>query len=121
MAPGTAGCRNVKWVRTIQVQAQPSELDSGSKLDRHFAPDVPFKCPDSGILAGEEKLRLDQGPVIQTLPVQSVLTEPQNGDVLSLSGCSNGDAVTVRGVAWAGGGRGCTRSVEPHASPDDLL
>ena len=37
--------------------AAASELDSGSKLDRHFAPDVEFK---PAIRKGEEHLRLDQ-------------------------------------------------------------
>ena len=47
MAPGTAGCRNPKWVKQIIVSAEASELDSGSRLDRHFAPDISFdehKC-----------------------------------------------------------------------------
>jgi sulfite oxidase len=42
VAPGHAGCRNVKWVRTIALSKAASELDSGSKLDRHFPPDVTF-------------------------------------------------------------------------------
>ena len=42
LAPGTAGCRNPKWVRQIIVSAEASELDSGSRLDRHFAPDISF-------------------------------------------------------------------------------
>lgn len=40
LAPGHAGCRNVKWVGSISVTEKPSDLDSGSRLDRHFAPDV---------------------------------------------------------------------------------
>ena len=39
-APGHAGCRNVKWVQTIALTDELSELDSGSRLDRHFAPDI---------------------------------------------------------------------------------
>ena len=73
LAPGHAGCRNVKWVRNIVLSKAASELDSGSKLDRHFAPDVDFM---EHIRWGEEHLRLDQGPVIQTLPVTSVITDP---------------------------------------------
>jgi DMSO/TMAO reductase YedYZ molybdopterin-dependent catalytic subunit len=34
LAPGHAGCRNVKWVSTIIVSDEASELDSGSRLDR---------------------------------------------------------------------------------------
>ena len=73
LAPGHAGCRNIKWVRNIVLSKQASELDSGSKLDRHFAPDVDFM---EHIRWGEEHLRLDQGPVIQTLPVTSVICDP---------------------------------------------
>ena len=40
LAPGHAGCRQVKWVKRISVTEEASELDSGSRLDRHFAPDV---------------------------------------------------------------------------------
>ena len=111
LAPGTAGCRNVKWVRNISVTAAASELDSGSKLDRHFAPDVEFK---PAIRKGEEHLRLDQGPVIQTLPVQSIICDPLNASIVPgrrcmADACSIVDSVTVRGVAWSGGGRGICR------------
>eukprot|EP00941_MAST-03F_sp_MAST-3F-sp1_P006417 g6417.t1 len=102
LAPGHAGCRNVKWVSKIMLTEAPSELDSGSKLDRHFAPDITFK---NHIREGEDKLRLDQGPVIQTLPVQSVIAEPPDRSVLS----GQQDFVTVEGVAWSGGGRGVCR------------
>merc|ERR1719383_294370 len=57
VAPGHAGCRNVKWVEEILVSKNVSELDSGSKLDRHFAPDVSFLKH-----IRFEKFRLDQGP-----------------------------------------------------------
>ena len=55
----------------IIVSRQASELDSGSKLDRHFAPDVRFK---KHIIP--EELNFEQGPVIQTLPVQSIICSP---------------------------------------------
>jgi len=102
VAPGHAGCRNVKWVEEIHVSKNVSELDSGSKLDRHFAPDVSFL---KHIRLGDEHLRLDQGPVIQTLPVQSIICEPLNGATLS----GSDDYVVVRGIAWSGAGRGVCR------------
>lgn len=102
LAPGHAGCRNVKWIKTIMVSEAPSELDSGSKLDRHFAPDMTFK---GHIRQGEDMLRLDQGPVIQTLPVQSCISEPPNRATIS----GQMDHVVVEGVAWSGGGRGVCR------------
>jgi len=100
LAPGHAGCRNVKWVNEIIVSKQASELDSGSKLDRHFAPDVRFK---KHIIP--EELNFDQGPVIQTLPVQSIICSPSMGQIFP------GDAehIEIKGVAWSGAGRGICR------------
>jgi len=108
LAPGHAGCRNVKWVNEIIVSAQVSELDSGSKLDRHFAPDVSFLGTGDkpGVRHGDGELRLDQGPVIQTLPVQSIICEPLDGQMIQAD--ENGDIV-IRGVAWSGAGRGVCR------------
>eukprot|EP01064_Diplonema_japonicum_P006681 TRINITY_DN14525_c1_g2_i1.p1 TRINITY_DN14525_c1_g2~~TRINITY_DN14525_c1_g2_i1.p1 ORF type:complete len:599 (+),score=166.59 TRINITY_DN14525_c1_g2_i1:59-1855(+) len=104
LAPGHAGCRNVKWVRNIVLSKQASELDSGSKLDRHFAPDVDFM---DHIRWGEEHLRLDQGPVIQTLPVTSVICDPpMYGTVWG----KNVKDITVKGIAYSGGGRGICRA-----------
>jgi len=100
LAPGHAGCRNVKWVGEIIVSKQASELDSGSKLDRHFAPDVEFK---QHIIP--EELNWEQGPVIQTLPVQSIVCSPGMGQILP----GDSDFVTVKGVAWSGAGRGVCR------------
>merc|ERR1719320_759646 len=102
VAPGHAGCRNVKWVEEIHVSKNVSELDSGSKLDRHFAPDVSFL---KHIRLGDDHLRLDQGPVIQTLPVQSIICEPLNGATLS----GSDDYIVIRGIAWSGAGRGVCR------------
>jgi sulfite oxidase len=131
LAPGHAGCRNVKWVKSIHLSAAASKLDSGSKLDRHFAPNVTFI---DHLRHGDDHVRLDQGPVIQTFPVQSVLCEVrgrvaaggevgvtltnspfsfgQNGEVsANIVGDINGivDSVEVKGVAWSGGGRGICR------------
>jgi len=100
LAPGHAGCRNVKWVGEIIVSAQPSELDSGSKLDRHFAPDVLFK---KHIIP--EELNWEQGPVIQTLPVQSIICTPGMGQILP----GDHEFIEVSGVAWSGAGRGICR------------
>jgi len=100
LAPGHAGCRNVKWVTDIIVSEQASEFDSGSKLDRHFAPDVAFK---QNIIP--EVLNWEQGPVIQTLPVQSIICSPKMGQILP----GNSDFIQIRGVAWSGAGRGICR------------
>uniref|UniRef100_A0A7S4L5J1 Cytochrome b5 heme-binding domain-containing protein n=1 Tax=Paramoeba aestuarina TaxID=180227 RepID=A0A7S4L5J1_9EUKA len=114
LAPGHAGCRNVKWVGRIEVAERPSELDAGSRLDRHFGPEVSWgmhkahaaseRCPEKESNM-ECKLRLDQGPVIQTLPVQSIICLPEERSRI----CGKGDTIEVKGVAWSGGGRGICR------------
>ena len=47
----------------------------------------------------------EQGPVIQTLPVQSIICSPEMGQILP----GDSETVTVRGVAWSGAGRGICR------------
>lgn len=120
LAPGTGGCRNVKWVQSISVSEAPSELDSGSKLDRHYAPDISWNAhrihiatekvpgwkPENMCHKDGCEIKLEQGPVIQTLPVQSVLCTPP--DHSEVSG-KNTSTVEVKGVAWSGGGRGICR------------
>jgi len=117
MAPGTGGCRNVKWIKNISVTEVPSELDSGSKLDRHFSPEISWTShrkhcaddkwtPPTTLGAGDcSEIRLDQGPVIQSLPVQSIICWPPNhGDLTGQT-----DFIDVKGVAYSGGGRGVCR------------
>lgn len=122
IAPGTGGCRNVKWVKNISVTEMPSELDSGSKLDRHFSPEVSWTAhrkhcaqdlpatknwkPPVSMGSGDNcEIRLDQGPVIQSLPVQSVLCWPPNKSEIS----GQVGEIEVKGVAYSGGGRGICR------------
>lgn len=116
LAPGHAGCRNVKWVQTIALTDEASELDSGSRLDRHFAPDISWmahkehvaeeRCPErKGCTPCAQRVRTDQGPVIQTLPIQSIICVPGNRTTLS----GNLDEIEVKGVAWSGAGRGVCR------------
>lgn len=121
LAPGTGGCRNVKWIRQISVTERPSELDSGSKLDRHFSPEISWTShrshcaadtasPDwvSPISKGEgdsAHIRLDQGPVIQSMPIQSLICSPPDRAVIG----TDGESIEVKGVAFAGGGRGVCR------------
>ena len=45
----------MKWVETIILSEQASELDSGSRLDRHFAPDITWD-------AHKEHTALDRCP-----------------------------------------------------------
>jgi len=116
LAPGTAGCRNVKWVQAIEISTEPSELDSGGKLDRHLAPDISWDLHREHAAQPAERkhhdpcamrdVLTDQSPVIQTLPVQSVICVPGNRETI----CARREkSVTVKGVAWSGAGRGICR------------
>jgi len=121
MAPGTGGCRNVKWIRHISVSERPSELDSGSKLDRHFSPAISWtshrehcaedtaaphwKSPIQKGAGDNTIINLDQGPVIQSMPVQSLICYPPNRAEIAW----DGESIEVKGVAYAGGGRGVCR------------
>jgi len=96
IAPGHAGCRNVKWVSQIHLSAAASKLDSGSKLDRHFSPQFTFI---DHVRHGDEMVRLDQGPVIQTFPVQSVLC--------GVAGLTNGAVTASQVRRQAEAGTGC--------------
>jgi len=103
LAPGHAGCRNVKWVKNIIVSKAVSSLDSGSKLDRHFNPSVSFM---NHLRFGDDHVRLELGPVIQTMPVTSIICIPGKNANVEV----NGDGkIEVRGVAYSGGGRGICR------------
>ena len=118
IAPGHAGCRNVKWVQQIILSAAASELDSGSRLDRHYSPDVSWdshrdhtadeRCPGEADCHAHGEVRMDTGPVIQTGPVTSIICVPGANQKL---GMENGkrEFVEVKGVAWSGGGRGICR------------
>ncbi len=105
----------MKWVQSIIVSDEASELDSGSRLDRHFAPDVMWhdhkdhtalaRCPETSSHCSRV-VRIDQGPVIQTLPVQSIICSPANRSTISGKDL---DSVEITGVAWSGAGRGICR------------
>lgn len=115
LAPGHAGCRNVKWVSQIVLSEKPSELDSGSKLDRHYSPDVSWdahrdhascdRCPKE-VINEHGEVRTETGPVIQTGPVTSIVCDPENQSTVGADGM---ESIDVRGIAWVGGGRGICR------------
>jgi sulfite oxidase len=90
---------------------------------RHFAPDINWLSHKEHVSKSREsngdffpdtckhkpstvEVRVDQGPVIQTLPVQSIICKPANR--LTISG-KNLEYVDVAGVAWSGAGRGICR------------
>jgi sulfite oxidase len=104
LAPGHAGCRNIKWIRNIQVADKPSDLDSGSKLDRHFNGAVSFM---DHLRHGDDHVRLELGPVIQTMPITSIVCVPEKNSDMCVA--KDAESVDVKGVAYVGGGRGVCR------------
>ena len=68
------------------------------RTDRGFAPDVTFENQ----LAHWPPPRLDQAPIVQEMPVQSLVCSPPQNSVIGGKAATD---VTVKGVAWSGGGR----------------
>jgi hypothetical protein len=66
--------------------------------DRGFAPNINFEED----LSHWPPPRLDQAPIVQEMPVQSLVCNPPQN---SLLGGKSATDITVKGVAWSGGGR----------------
>lgn len=96
--PGHAGCRQSKWVHKMILSDKESNKCWQQKSYRHFAPDINFEKD----LATWPPKRLDQAPISQMMPVQSIICNPPQNTIL---GGKNAETVTVKGVAWSGGGR----------------
>lgn len=100
--PGHAGCRQAKWVHKVILSANESDKCWQQKSYRHFAPDINFEKD----LAEWPPARLDQAPISQTLPVQSMICNPPQNTILGGKNCT---AITLKGVAWSGAGKEVTR------------
>jgi hypothetical protein len=89
----------------IEVTDQPCSGNSNWKQYAVHAPDVPMrKIAEFNVHAKE----LKADPPVQEMPVQSMITQPSAGDILSAA--KNGSKfVKVKGVAWGGGGQGINR------------
>lgn len=104
VVPGHAGARQVKWLSKVIVSEVESNRPWHQKSYRGFAPDVSF---EEHLSKWPKGLRLDQAPIVQEMPVQSLVCyPPPNARV----GTKGGDGtITIKGVAWAGGGSGINR------------
>jgi sulfite oxidase len=97
IVPGVVGIRNIKWVTSIRA----SDVEVEGPWQRGIA----YK----GFSPSRESVKdLDDSAIervlsIQETPVQSCIVEPINGSKTEL------DSVTVRGFAYAGGGKGIVR------------
>lgn len=105
IVPGLAGARNCKYLQHIEVTDDPCSGNSNWKQYAVHAPDVHVRK----IAEFEDyKTELKKDPPVMDMPVQSLITQPSPGDIISAAknGCKT---VKVKGIAWGGGGSGINR------------
>lgn len=98
IAPGHAGARQAKWLHKIIVHKDESQKTWQQKSYRGFAPDIRFEKD----LASWPPPRLDQAPIVQEMPVQSLVCNPPQNTIVGAKGHNE---IEVKGVAWSGGGK----------------
>ena len=107
LAPGFAGFRNVKWVEEISVTQK--DIDEGcDQHNQHFGPEISFRGHYIPGMAGKgptPDLMDVSAPRVCTVPVYSTITEPGMGQTIP----GDAEILPVKGIAWAGGGRGINR------------
>ncbi|XP_007953290.1 sulfite oxidase, mitochondrial [Orycteropus afer afer] len=92
VVPGVVGARHVKWLGKVSVEPEESDSHWQRRDYKGFSPSMDWDTVD-----------FDSAPSIQELPIQSAITEPQDGETIQ-----SGE-VTVKGYAWSGGGRAVVR------------
>jgi len=105
IVPGHAGARNCKFLERVSVTDTPCSGHGNWKQYAVHAPDVAMRK----IAEFEEYAKeLKQDPAVQEMPVQSMITSPSAGDILSAAK-SGAKHIAVKGIAWGGGGQGVNR------------
>merc|ERR1711920_1023279 len=105
IVPGNAGARNCKYLEKIEVTDGPCAGHGNWKQYAVHAPDVHMR--KIAEFDGHKK-ELVKDPAVQEMPVQSLITSPSPGDIVSA--VKNGmKTVKVKGIAWGGGGSGINR------------
>lgn len=94
IVPGTVGARNVKWLAKIMASGDEYDGQWQKRDYKGFSPSVDWTNVD-----------FSKAPAIQELPVQSLICSPQEGASFDMEE----DTITVRGIAWSGGGRDVVR------------
>lgn len=98
ISPGWPASASPKWLKKIWVR---DRIHDGMKMDRYRVPKYPVK-PGASV-------PLEDMAVIESMPVKSLITNPQTGIKIK-----QGNPLKIRGHAWAG-----DRSVqELHVSID---
>lgn len=97
--------RNCKYLEAVEVTDGPCSGHSNWKQYAVHAPDVHVR--KIAEFEGYKK-ELVKDPAVQEMPVQSLITSPSPGDIISA--VKNGmKTVKVKGIAWGGGGSGINR------------
>lgn len=94
LVPGTVGARNVKWLTKIVASSNEYDGQWQKRDYKGFSPSVNWSNVD-----------FSKSPAIQELPIQSLICSPQEGASID----KEDDTVTVKGIAWSGGGRKVVR------------
>lgn len=92
VVPGVVGARHVKWLGRVSVESEESYSHWQRRDYKGFSPSVDW-----------DTVNFDLAPSIQELPIQSAITQPQDGAIVE-----SGE-VTIKGYAWSGGGRAVIR------------
>lgn len=97
VVPGHVGVRHVKWLSKVRT----SDVEATGPWQRGIA----YKgfSPSVKSMKDFDEASIEQIQSIQEQPVTSTILVPGDGHVEEF------DAVTVRGFAWSGGGRGIIR------------
>lgn len=95
-----SGCRQVKWLHKVILSNKESDKPWQQKSYRGFAPDIDFENDLSRW--DKTKLRLDQAPIVQEMPVTSFVCNPPQNSLIGMKGATE---ITIKGIAWSGGGR----------------
>lgn len=103
--PGHAGARNCKFLERVTITDQACKGDSNWKQYAVHAQDVTVEKIANFNL---HKPELMADPPVQEMPVQSLITTPSPNDIISAIK-SGSESISVKGIAWGGGGRGVNR------------
>ncbi|XP_052750154.1 sulfite oxidase isoform X2 [Galleria mellonella] len=89
VVPGAPAVRSVKWLESITISEDESQSHWHQKDYRSFNPSKTWETAD-----------FSSAPPVYSLPVTSVVCDPQDGDTVAVKdGC-----IEVRGYAYSGGG-----------------
>jgi len=98
IVPGYTGAKNIKWLNKIVI----SNVESPSTWQKGIA----YKGLPSNIKSIEEVNNLDISkiPTIETLPIQSIICNPSNNEIVNFK-----DKIKLEGIAYSGEGKNIVR------------